>query len=588
MAGYIGSKASVVSSGVERKKTYSITGSTTSLTGLNYTVGKVHVYQNGVRLLDGTDYTATNGTSITLTVAAQSGDNVVVVSQASFQLSEHYTSAEADAEFVTKTGDTMSGNLNVTGTVTSDGLQIGDNQYIYAGNGADLKLGHDGTDSIVRSQGAPLYIDANGTTFRGYSPYTKHMNIASNGDISFYEDTGTTAKFFWDASAEALGIGVVPQSFSPLMVNTATDRNIAVFDNATGATIGGLTNECASAGLRLAGSPLIMTGNGGSGAEHMRIDSSGRLLLGTTTSFADANSDDLQIAGSGDTGMMIKSGTSSYGSIYFGDATSGGARNAGIVRYKHGDDNMQFWTAEGERVRIDSNGNVGIGTGSSTLSAKLVVSGPNTILHDNGGATLRFNKTLGTDTAFIANRSYNFHDGNGLAIATQDSNPIRFATNNTERMRIDASGAVTMPYQPAFMATKVSGEQANITPSTTTTVSFPSEVFDNNADYNNGTATFTAPVTGKYHFNINIRTHQIDTSPAYYHIHLRTSNRTYGLDLKSMKFASDPTYWTFNSSVLVDMDAGDTAYVTFYQHGGSTQVDLQGSVDSQFCGFLVA
>jgi hypothetical protein len=165
-------------------------------------------------------------------------------------------------------------------------------------------------------------------------------------------------------------------------------------------------------------------------------------LLGTTTSFADANSDDLQIAGSGDTGMMIKSGTSSYGSIYFGDATSGGARNAGIVRYKHGDDNMQFWTAEGERVRIDSNGNVGIGTGSSTLSAKLVVSGPNTILHDNGGATLRFNKTLGTDTAFIANRSYNFHDGNGLAIATQDSNPIRFATNNTERMRIDSSGNV--------------------------------------------------------------------------------------------------------------------------------------------------
>jgi len=124
MAGYIGSKASVVSSGAERKKTFTITGATTSLTGLNYTVGKVHVFQNGVRLVDGTDYTATNGTTITLTVAAQSGDNVVVISQASFQLSEHYTSAEADAEFVTKTGDTMSGNLDVTGTVTADGLTV--------------------------------------------------------------------------------------------------------------------------------------------------------------------------------------------------------------------------------------------------------------------------------------------------------------------------------------------------------------------------------------------------------------------------------------------------------------------------------
>jgi hypothetical protein len=33
------------------------------------------------------------------------------------------------------------------------------------------------------------------------------MTIDSNGDISFFDDTGTTPKFFWDASAESLGIG---------------------------------------------------------------------------------------------------------------------------------------------------------------------------------------------------------------------------------------------------------------------------------------------------------------------------------------------------------------------------------------------
>jgi hypothetical protein len=33
------------------------------------------------------------------------------------------------------------------------------------------------------------------------------IKIAANGDISFYEDTGTTAQLFWDASAESLGIG---------------------------------------------------------------------------------------------------------------------------------------------------------------------------------------------------------------------------------------------------------------------------------------------------------------------------------------------------------------------------------------------
>ena len=112
MAGYIGSKASVVSSGAERKKTFTITGATTSLTGLNYTVGKVHVFQNGVRLVDGTDYTATNGTTITLTVAAQNGDNVVVISQAAFQV----------ADALLTSGGTMTGDLTVQGAFTSQGI----------------------------------------------------------------------------------------------------------------------------------------------------------------------------------------------------------------------------------------------------------------------------------------------------------------------------------------------------------------------------------------------------------------------------------------------------------------------------------
>ena len=103
MAGLIGSHATVVSSGAERKKHYDITTTTTSLTGLQYTPTKVHVYHNGVRLVDGTDYTATNGTSITLTNAAENGDDVVVVSYATFQTSDTVSAAN---------GGTFAGNLN--------------------------------------------------------------------------------------------------------------------------------------------------------------------------------------------------------------------------------------------------------------------------------------------------------------------------------------------------------------------------------------------------------------------------------------------------------------------------------------------
>ncbi|MDB4486545.1 hypothetical protein N9014_00365 [bacterium] len=134
MAGYIGSKASVVSSGAERKKTFTITGATTSLTGLNYTVGKVHVFQNGVRLVDGTDYTATNGTTITLTVAAQSGDNVVVISQAAFQV----------ADALLTSGGTMTGDLTVQGAFTSQGID--DN-----GNATALTIDSDETVLVNRT-----------------------------------------------------------------------------------------------------------------------------------------------------------------------------------------------------------------------------------------------------------------------------------------------------------------------------------------------------------------------------------------------------------------------------------------------------
>ena len=116
MAGYIGSKAAVVSSGAERKKTFDITGTTTSLTGLSYTVNQVHVFHNGVRLVDGTDFTATNGSSITLTSAAESGDEVVVISYAGYQVSDTVSASQGG----TFAGDvTMSGNLNTTDVLPS-------------------------------------------------------------------------------------------------------------------------------------------------------------------------------------------------------------------------------------------------------------------------------------------------------------------------------------------------------------------------------------------------------------------------------------------------------------------------------------
>lgn len=195
MAGYIGSKASVVSSGAERKKTFTITGATTSLTGLNYTVGKVHVFQNGVRLVDGTDYTATNGTTITLTVAAQSGDNVVVISQASFQV----------ADALLTSGGTMTGDLTVQGAFTSQGIDD---------NGNAVALTIDINENVLVGQTTNALadtghiLDSSGTAYHirdGASPLILNRKSSDGSITEFYKNGATVGSI--GVTSGSLGVG---------------------------------------------------------------------------------------------------------------------------------------------------------------------------------------------------------------------------------------------------------------------------------------------------------------------------------------------------------------------------------------------
>jgi len=88
---------------------WTVTGTTTTFTGnddngltLSYAPGYVMVFQNGV-LLDPDDYTATNGTSVVLGVAAESGDTVNIIGFGTFDVSTSYTKTESDARYYTQT-----------------------------------------------------------------------------------------------------------------------------------------------------------------------------------------------------------------------------------------------------------------------------------------------------------------------------------------------------------------------------------------------------------------------------------------------------------------------------------------------------
>ena len=82
----------------------------TSGKSINYTVGWVAVYLNGVRLHD-SDFTATSGNSITGLAALSQDDVVIIEAQHTFSSSDS----------VPATGGTFSGNVSFSGTTTTTG-----------------------------------------------------------------------------------------------------------------------------------------------------------------------------------------------------------------------------------------------------------------------------------------------------------------------------------------------------------------------------------------------------------------------------------------------------------------------------------
>jgi hypothetical protein len=64
---------------------------------LSYTVGLAQVFLNGIMLMPGDDYTASNGTSIVLPSGATVGDSLAVIAMASFSVANTYTQAQVNA-----------------------------------------------------------------------------------------------------------------------------------------------------------------------------------------------------------------------------------------------------------------------------------------------------------------------------------------------------------------------------------------------------------------------------------------------------------------------------------------------------------
>ena len=218
-------------------------------------------------------------------------------------------------------------------------------------------------------------------------------------------------------------------------------------------------------------------------AEGMRIDSSGRVLVGSSTVQAHANMDDLQVGdGSGNRGITISSGTSNYGTLAFGDSTdaSGVDRYAGAIEYYHSNNSMAFLTSSTSRMTLDSSGRVHIGDRTNSNATHFGTASVNISKTDdivtsfnkaacylqignaestiNGLYPIGFGFTVNTSTQVPAYIAYKTINSSGA-----EYGDLLFATRNvvtdtapTERMRIDSSGRLLMGATAA-----VSGADAN-------------------------------------------------------------------------------------------------------------------------------
>ena len=161
------------------------------------------------------------------------------------------------------------------------------------------------------------------------------------------------------------------------------------------------------------------------------------------------------------------------------------------------------------------------------------------------------------------------------------SNSLYLVTSAATAIKVDGSGHVTKPLQPSFLLEVES--QDNIATNSNLTVKHSNEIFDIGSNFNTGTYQFTAPVTGKYQFNVSIRLDNIDTAADYYQTRLSMSNRTITIDtIDPGGFSTDILYYQGGSSVVADMDANDTAHVQVRQQNGTAQTDVNSTFDGTF------
>ena len=165
------------------------------------------------------------------------------------------------------------------------------------------------------------------------------------------------------------------------------------------------------------------------GSERMRIDSSGKVGIGTTSP-ASYTSDTLVISSGDQGGMTLVSADNVENYISWADGTSGAAQlQAGYIGYNHSSNYMRFGTIATERMRIRSNGQV-------LINSTSIIASDNAYLQVTGGSVTPVALRGGTNNYFMAFYKQSNNDligsitgSSGTATAFNTSSDYRLKEN---------------------------------------------------------------------------------------------------------------------------------------------------------------
>jgi len=283
MAGYIGANTSSVTNNqnaAERRKKFTFTANTTVLSGLNFAPQKIHIFHNGIRLVRTTDYTeAADGKSVTLTNAAQAGDEVVAVTFAQDPASNAgYTDADVDAHLLTAgvTLDATNDRVGVgtaTPSVPLDVVTAGGGNFVakFQNTTSATPYGVHVKDAASGANGYPLFQvtnSAGSTAHLKVMSGTGHVLMASQPYFAA-EMTGNNA-YTTRTAGTALPFNSVRMNTVSGSFNASSYRYTAPVSGKYLMIAGGITNQANPNGRLMfyVNGGIDYTGQGSSGVKY--------------------------------------------------------------------------------------------------------------------------------------------------------------------------------------------------------------------------------------------------------------------------------------------------------------------------------